>query len=72
MHTLKKAQRFVFIDKVKIILSGARRLCPANRKKSGDCAWNPILVEAMTSFFHGHQPDLSWINTEVHTSSHPL
>jgi hypothetical protein len=38
MHKLKKAQRFVFIDKVTIILSGVWWLCPANRKKSGDCA----------------------------------
>jgi transposase len=31
-----------------------------------------VLVEAVTSFFQGHQPDLSWINAEVSTSAHPL
>jgi transposase len=30
-----------------------------------------VLVEAVTSFFQGHQPDLSWINVEVSTSAHP-
>ena len=30
-----------------------------------------VLVEAMTSFFHGQQPDLSWINAGVSTSAHP-
>jgi hypothetical protein len=30
-----------------------------------------VLVEAVTSFFQGHQPDLSWINAEVSTSAHP-
>jgi hypothetical protein len=29
-------------------------------------------VEALTRFFHGQQPDLSWINAEVSTSAHPL
>src|SRR5262249_19621664 len=31
-----------------------------------------VLVEAISSFFQGHQPDLSWINAEVSTSPHPL
>jgi transposase len=31
-----------------------------------------VLVAAMTSFFHGQQPDLSWLNVEVRTSAHPL
>ena len=31
-----------------------------------------VLVEAVTSFFQDHQPDLSWINAEVSTSAHPL
>jgi transposase len=31
-----------------------------------------VLVEAMTSLFHAHQPDLSWINARVSTSAHPL
>jgi transposase len=30
-----------------------------------------VLVEAVTGFFQGHQPDLSWINAEVSTSAHP-
>src|SRR5262249_47892220 len=30
-----------------------------------------VLVEAMTSFFHGQPPDLSWINAGVSTSAHP-
>src|ERR671932_1689110 len=30
-----------------------------------------VLVDAVTSFFHGHQPDLSWITAGVHTSAHP-
>jgi transposase len=29
-----------------------------------------VLVEAMTTFFHGQPPDLSWINAEVSTSAH--
>ena len=31
-----------------------------------------VLVDAVTSFFHGQQPDLSWINAGVSTTSHPL
>jgi transposase len=31
-----------------------------------------VLVDAVTSFFHGQQPDLSWINAGVSTSAHPL
>ena len=31
-----------------------------------------VLVDAITPFFHGQQPDLSWINAEVSTSTHPL
>ena len=31
-----------------------------------------VLVDAVSSFFHGHQPELSWINAGVSTSSHPL
>jgi hypothetical protein len=31
-----------------------------------------VLVDALMSFFHGQQPDLSWINAEVSTSPHPL
>jgi transposase len=31
-----------------------------------------VLVEAMTSFFHGQSPDLSWLNAGVTTSVHPL
>jgi transposase len=31
-----------------------------------------VLVEALTHFFHGQQPDLSWINAEVSPSTHPL
>jgi transposase len=31
-----------------------------------------VLVEALTHFFHGQHPDLSWINAEVSTSPHPL
>jgi transposase len=31
-----------------------------------------VLVEAMTSFFHGRPPDLSWINAGVSSSAHPL
>ena len=31
-----------------------------------------VLVEARMGFFHGQQPDLSWINAEVSTSTHPL
>ena len=30
-----------------------------------------VLVDAVTSFFHGQQPDLSWINAGVSTSAHP-
>jgi hypothetical protein len=30
------------------------------------------LVEAVSSFFQGHQPDLSWINAGVSTSAHSL
>ena len=31
-----------------------------------------VLVEAVSSFFHGQPPDLSWINTGVSTSAHLL
>jgi len=31
-----------------------------------------VLVDAITSFFLGQQPDLSWINAGVSTSPHPL
>ena len=31
-----------------------------------------VLGDAVTSFFHGQQPDLSWINAGVSTTSHPL
>jgi transposase len=31
-----------------------------------------VLVDAMTSFFQGHQPDLSWINAGGSMSAHPL
>ena len=31
-----------------------------------------VLVDAVNSLFHGHQPDLSWLNAEVSTSPHPL
>jgi transposase len=31
-----------------------------------------VLVDALTSFFHGHQPDLSWITEEMRTSAPPL
>jgi transposase len=31
-----------------------------------------VLVEAMTSFFHGQPPDLPWINEKVSPSAHPL
>ena len=31
-----------------------------------------VLVDAITSFFQGQQPDLSWINEELSTSPHPL
>ena len=31
-----------------------------------------VLVDAITSFFHGQHPDLSWINEGVRTSSAPL
>jgi transposase len=31
-----------------------------------------VLVDAVSSLFHGHQPDLSWLNAEVSTSPHPL
>jgi transposase len=30
-----------------------------------------VLVDAVTCFFSGQQPDLSWLNTGGHTSSHP-
>ena len=30
-----------------------------------------VLVDAVTSFFHSHQPDLSWLNAGVSTSAHP-
>jgi transposase len=31
-----------------------------------------VLVDAVTRFFHGPQPDLAWINAGVNTSAHPL
>src|SRR5262249_42325280 len=31
-----------------------------------------VLVDAVTSFFAGQQPDLSWINTGGSMSAHPL
>jgi len=31
-----------------------------------------VLVDAVSSFFHGQQPDLSWINAGVSTSAHRL
>src|SRR4029434_4380262 len=31
-----------------------------------------VLVDAVTRFFHGQQPDLSWLNAGVNTSAHPL
>jgi hypothetical protein len=31
-----------------------------------------VLVDAITHFFHGQQPDLSWINEEMSPSTHPL
>ena len=31
-----------------------------------------VLVDALTRFFQGQQPDLSWINEEVSPSAHPL
>jgi hypothetical protein len=31
-----------------------------------------VLVDAITSFFHGQPPDLSWITEEMSTSAHPL
>ena len=31
-----------------------------------------VLVEAITSFFHGQPPELSWINTGVSRDPHPL
>jgi transposase len=31
-----------------------------------------VLVDAVSSFFHGQQPDLSWINAGVSTSAHLL
>ena len=30
-----------------------------------------VLVDAITSFFSGQQPDLSWLTAGVHTSAHP-
>jgi transposase len=31
-----------------------------------------VLVDALTRFFHGQQPDLSWINEPVSPSAHLL
>src|SRR5262245_42368506 len=31
-----------------------------------------VLVDAVTSFFQGQQPNLSWLSAEVSTSAHPL
>ena len=30
-----------------------------------------VLLEAMTSFFHGHPPDLSWLNAGMSTAAYP-
>src|SRR4029453_832149 len=30
-----------------------------------------VLVDAITSFFQGHQPNLSWITEGVSTTAHP-
>ena len=30
-----------------------------------------VLVDAVSSFFQGHQPDLSWITEGVTTMAHP-
>jgi transposase len=30
-----------------------------------------VLVDAVSSFFQGHQPDLSWITEGVNTMAHP-
>jgi transposase len=30
-----------------------------------------VLVDAITSFFHGQPPDLSWINEEMRTAAYP-
>jgi len=34
-------------------------------------ATSTVLVEAVTCFFQGQPPDLSWINARVSTASHP-
>jgi transposase len=31
-----------------------------------------VLVDAVSSCFHGQPPDLSWINAGVSTAAHPL
>jgi len=31
-----------------------------------------VLVDALTSFFQGQQPDLSWLSEEIRTAVHPL
>jgi len=31
-----------------------------------------VLVDALTRFFQGHHPDLSWITEEMRTATHPL
>src|SRR5215813_6823053 len=31
-----------------------------------------VLVDAVSSFFHGQAPALSWMNEELSTSPHPL
>jgi transposase len=31
-----------------------------------------VLVDAITCFFHGQQPDLAWINAAASTSTHSL
>jgi transposase len=31
-----------------------------------------VLVDAVSSFLHGHQPDLSWLNAGVSASTHLL
>ena len=31
-----------------------------------------VLVDAISSLFHGEQPNLSWITEEMRTAAHPL
>jgi hypothetical protein len=62
--TPEQAQENLLIDTVKILASGAVSLYSANRKKSGDCAWNPNIrakqasthvVEAAMPVGDGHE-----------------